>query len=199
MLLTELTMKTFTGHAIKPYLHCLARLSAEIFKEYPFLCDLLPEAEIELLKKYPCSEEAIAVLLFEGSEVVGAATGIPLVEDLDLLQKPFKQKGLDPQRFYHFGEALLLKPYRGRGVGHHFYQIREEHARKLNKYDYACLYFRDRHEDDPLKPLDYYPLDDFWRKRGFIHHKDLKVKQRWKVLGEDIDSDNECSFWVKKL
>lgn len=199
MLLTELTLKTFTGHAIKPYLSSLARLSTEVFREYPYLCDTHPEIEIDHLKKYSLSEESIAVILFEGSTVVGAATGIPLSKEEEALQKPFKQHDLDPKKYYHFGEALLLKAYRGRGVGHHFYELREDHARKLSVYEQACFYMIDRIEEDPLKPSDYYPLDDFWRKRGFVHHKELKTLQKWKSHHEEVESEKECSFWIKKL
>ena len=199
MLLTELTLKTFTGHAIKPYLSSIARLSVEVFREYPYLCDTHTENEIDHLKKYPLSEESIAVILFDGSEVVGAATGIPLSEESEALQKPFIQNDLDLNKYYHFGEALLLKAYRSRGVGHHFYELREDHARKLGHYEYACFYMIDRAEDDPLKPADYYPLDDFWRKRGFVHHKELKTLQKWKSHYEEAESEKDCSFWIKKL
>jgi GNAT superfamily N-acetyltransferase len=199
MLLTELTIKTFTGHAIRPYLSSLARLSVEVFKEYPYLCDTHTEIEIDLVKRYPLSQEAIAVILFEGSAVVGAATGIPLKEESEDLQLPFNQQGLDTSKYYHFGEALLLKPYRGRGAGHHFYEIREQHAKKLGGFEFACFFMKDRLEDDPLKPTDYYPLDDFWRKRGFIHHKELSLIQTWKSFDEETPSEKECSFWIKKL
>jgi len=199
MLLTELTMKTFTGSAIRPYLSCVARLSVEVFREYPYLCDTHVENEIDLLKKYALSEDSIAVILFEGSTVVGAATGIPLSQESESLIKPFKQKNLDVSKYYHFGEALLLKPYRGRGVGHHFYELREDHAKKLEGFEYACLYTLDRTEEEAKKHTEYYPLDDFWRKRGFVHHKELITIQHWKDLHDDHTSEKECSFWIKKL
>jgi GNAT superfamily N-acetyltransferase len=199
MMMTEISMKAFVGHAIKPYLASLARLSAQVFREYPYLCDTLPEVEIEGLKKYPETEESIGVLIFEGTEIVGAATGMPLQLEPEHVQKPFLHQGLNPKKYFHFAEALLLKPYRGRGIGHHFYEIREEHAKKLGGYEYVCFYAKDRVEDDPLKPLDFYPLDDFWRKRGFVHHSDLPLCQRWKSLSEESESDKQCSFWIKKL
>jgi len=198
MLLTELNIKTFTGHAIKPYITCIARLSLEVFQEYPYFCDTHLEDEIDALNKYMSSEKSIATILFEGSKVVGAATGIPLEEDDENVQKPFTLHNIDISQYYHFGEALLLKEYRRRGVGHHFYEIREEHAKKLG-YETACFYVKDRHEDDEMRPLDYYPLDDFWRKRGFVHHKELKVWLKWKTFYEKAATEKDCSFWVKKL
>jgi GNAT superfamily N-acetyltransferase len=198
MLLTELNIKTFTGHSIKPYLSCIARISAEVFREYPYLCDTNLESEIETLKKYAESEKSVAAILFEGSKVVGAATGIPLDEDNKTILQPFMLHGIDTSKYYHFGEALLLKSYRGRGVGHHFYEIREEHAKKLG-YETACFYMKDRLEEDISKPNDYYPLDDFWRKRGYVHHKELKVWLKWKSFDEKAASEKDCSFWVKKL
>lgn len=198
MLLTELNLKTFTGSAIKPYLHSIARLSKEVFKEYPYLCDVNLDEEARHLAKYTLCEEAIACLLFDGTEVVGAATGMPLCSDIAEIQKPLTDLMLDTKQYYHFTEALLLKPYRRRGAGHHFYDIREEHARKLG-FSYALLYVKDIEESYEERPKDFFPLDDFWRKRGFVHHSELKVMRRWKNISEREESDHLCSFWIKKL
>lgn len=198
MLLTELTIRTFTGHMIKPYLSCIARLSVEVFREYPYFCDTYIEEEIEILKKYLLSEQSIATIVFEGSKVIGAATGIPLQEEDLAIQQPFRLHQFDLSHYYHFGEALLLKSYRSRGVGHHFYEIREEHAKTLG-FEHACFFMKDRPEDEELKPLDFYPLDDFWRKRGFTHHKELTLSLKWKSFEEGTASEKDCSFWIKKL
>jgi GNAT superfamily N-acetyltransferase len=154
--------------------------------------------EIKHLSKYTECEQSIAALLFEGTEVVGAATGMPFHLDDEQIQKPLLDMLLDTNRYYHFAEALLLKSYRGRGAGHHFYDLRERHAKALG-FEWACLYMKDRNEMDPEKPKDYFPLDDFWRKRGFVHHSELKLIRQWKKITEHSPTDQECSFWIKKL
>lgn len=199
MLLTEIAFHTFTGSSIRPYLPSIARLSVEVYKEYPYLCDTSLEKEIEFLHKYVECEESIVVLIFEGSMIVGASTGIPLDQEPEFVKRPFEQKKLDVSKFYYFGESLLLKHYRGRGIGHHFFDLRESFVRKHSRYDHLCFAHIDRPEDDPLKPDDYRPLDDFWRKRGFVHHKDMKAYFMWKELDEDVESPKELSFWIKDL
>ncbi|NDD58312.1 MAG: GNAT family N-acetyltransferase [Chlamydiae bacterium] len=198
MLLTELTLKTFIGPSIKPYLHSIARLSVEVFQEYPYFCDTHIENEIDALQKYPQCDSSIAVILFEGSKVVGAATGLPMHQESSFLQTPLISREINPKTLFHFGEALLLRPYRGRGVGHHFYEIREEYARKLG-YEQVCFYMKDTNESEPLRPPEFYPLDEFWRKRGFVHHREIKLMLPWKDLFESSDSLKECSYWIKKL
>ena len=195
---TELMIKTFTGAAITPYLHSIARLSAEVFKEYPYLCDIDPEKEVIELHRYGEHEEAIAVLLFDGSEVVGAATGIPLKDDSNDLKAPFIARGMEVSSYYHFAEALLHKGFRGRGLGHHFYDIREDFARRCG-YTYTCLFARDCEDITALQPKDYYPLEDFWRKKGYVHHRELQIKPLWPCSGDKEEKEHPCSFWIKRL
>ena len=199
MLMTDICIREFTGTHIRPYLSSIARLSTEVFREYPYLCDTHEKWELEFLQKYAESDEAIAVIVFDGSMIVGASTGIPLQEENESYLKPFKQQGIDYKRFFHFGESLLLQPYRRRGIGHHFFDIREEFVKRNGIYTAACFCSIDKPESDPMRPVDFRPLDDFWRKRGYVHHKDLTCTLSWKELGEEIPSPKELSFWTKEL
>jgi GNAT superfamily N-acetyltransferase len=199
MLMTDICIKQFSGAYIRPYLSSIARLSAEVFREYPFLCDTHENWELEFLQKYAESDEAIAVIVFDGSTIVGASTGIPLHEESEAYLRPFKQKNIDPTHFFHFGESLLLKPYRNRGIGHHFFDLREDYVKRMGKYTSICFCSVDRPEHDPLRPHDHRPLDDFWRKRGFTHHKEMKCFLSWKDLGDEVETVKELSFWIKEI
>ncbi len=199
MLMTDITIRAFTGTHVRPYLSCIARLSAEIFQEYPYLCQSHERWELEFLEKYAESDDAIVVIVFDGSVIVGASTGIPLIEESGAYLKPFQEKRMPIDRYFHFGESFLLKPYRNRGIGHHFFDLREEHVEKSGKYDAICFCSVDHPEHDPLKPSNYRPLDDFWRKRGFTHHKELVCHLSWKNLHDNIETTKNLSYWIKEL
>lgn len=199
MLLTDITIHPFVGHTIRPYLPCVAKLSIEVYKEYPFLYESSLEDEMQALQKFADHEEAISIVVFDGSTIVGASMGIPLEAESEDILSPFKQKKIDSTRYYHFAESFLLKAYRGRGIGHHFFDLREEFACRLERFDFACFYNVDRPDNDPKRPEDHLCIEDLWRKRGFSHHKEIRFRQKWKDVGEEISSEKELSFWIKDL
>lgn len=195
---TNITIRSFTGSSLKNYISSIARLRLEVFREYPYLYAGDLEEEIEHLKKYTKSKEAIVVIVFDGSEIVGASTGIPLDLEEPFLQEAFLEHDLDPASFFFFSESILLKPYRGRGIGHHFFDIREEHVRKIGRFDHICFCTPLRPEGDPKRPSDYIPLNDFWRKRGYAQHPELQCTVSWKEIGQTRPSNKTMTFWVKE-
>jgi len=62
---------------------------------------------------------------------------------------------------------VLLPEYRGRGLGHAFFQHREAHARALGGYAQSAFCAVVRPQDHPLRAARYVPLDAFWGKRGY--------------------------------
>jgi GNAT superfamily N-acetyltransferase len=195
---SDIKIRTFSGSAIKNYLSSLARLRIEVFRDYPYLYEGDMQYETHYLKKYVNCKEAVVVLVFDNSEIVGASTGIPLSIEVQEIQKPFKEKKLDIPSYYYFSESLLLKKYRGRGIGHHFFDEREAHVHKLKKYKHICFACVERGEDTH-KPSDYMPLDDFWKKRGYVKHPELIAHFPWKDIGEHEETDKPLVFWIKDI
>ncbi|MBI2743418.1 MAG: GNAT family N-acetyltransferase [Chlamydiales bacterium] len=189
----------FTGSAIKTYLPGIARLRVEIFRDYPYLYEDDIHSETEYLRKYSNCKEAMVVIVFDGSEIVGASTGIPLEEESDEVKKVFTDRKIDPSPYYYFSESMLLKKYRGRGIGHHFFDVREAHVKSLQKYKQICFCTVLRPEQDTLKPDDYIPLDDFWKKRGYVKHPELTNPMGWLDIGTEKNSDKPMVFWVKTI
>jgi GNAT superfamily N-acetyltransferase len=196
---SDITVHPFVGSAIKAYLSSVARLRVEVFREYPFLQERTLDEESDLLKKYAQSPEAILVIVFDGSKIVGASTGIPFKEEAEWLQKPFLDLELDPSLFFFFTESLLLKPYRGRGIGHHFFDLRENHVSQLGNYSQICFSAIDRSPDHPYRPQDYLLLHDFWKKRGYTHRTELQTHFSSRDFYEDLPSTKMLSFWTKEL
>jgi GNAT superfamily N-acetyltransferase len=100
---------------------------------------------------------------------------------------------------FYFGESVLLRPYRGRGVGVVFFAEREAWARSLGRFSIACFCAVDRPADHPRRPPDYVPLDAFWRRRGFERIAGMETQFEWKDLDEATASPKRMLYWSKSL
>ncbi|WP_312935008.1 GNAT family N-acetyltransferase [Pseudomonas sp.] len=187
------------GAAIAPYIDDLARLRLTVFREFPYLYDGTLEHEADYLTPYARSGRSLLVLALDDGQVVGASTGLPLVDKAAEFQQPFLEQGRDPNSVYYFGESLVLPEYRKQGVGVRFFIERESYAHKLAEFDYCAFCAVERPSGHPLRPSDYKPLQGFWRNRGFLHEPSLRTHCAWRDLNESQASDKIMSFWLKAL
>ena len=197
--MTEPRIECFTGGTIEPYLQAVAQLRIEVFREYPYLYDGTLAYETNYLKTYTEAPEGLFVLVFDGSDVVGASTGVPLDQGEDAFQAPFHADGYDPARVFYCGESVLRRDYRGRGLGVRFFEEREGYARALGRFDYTAFCAVERPEAHPQRPAGYAPLDAFWQRRGYVKHPELKTTFRWRDLDEAHESPKPMVFWLKPL
>jgi GNAT superfamily N-acetyltransferase len=197
MLMTDIHVRSFTGAGLKPYIHRVAKLRMEVFRDYPYFEEPDLDRETLYLRKIASCKESIGVLIFDNTTLVGASLGHPLNIEEASVQQPFKDKHLDVDSYFFFGDSALLKNYRGRGIGHHFFDAREAHVLHHKKFKHICFCVPDCPENDPQKPKDYIPLHDFWRKRGYIHHPEIKCTLLSKQLGEAHPKEIQMSFWIK--
>ena len=195
----DIKIRTLRGAGIKTYIPSIVKVRNEVLKEFPYLRVCHAEEDTKYFKQLSQSKDAIAVLVFDGPKIIGASTGIPLDEQLPHLQKPFVDNDLNPSEYYYFGVCTLLKPYRGRGIAHHFFDIREDHAKHLKRFHKICLSHVIRHKNHPKKPKDYISLDSFWKKRGYIERQDLVAELHWRETEEKTPSPKSLVFWVKDL
>lgn len=196
---TKLTLETLTGEAITPYLAALAALRIEVFRDWPFIYDGNPAYEEKYLQTYIAAERAAVVVAFDGDAVIGAATCLPLNAEPAHVQQPFIANGLDPRDYFYFGESVLQKEYRGRGIGVGSFQAREAQARSFNSYKSTAFCAVQRPGEHPLRPADFVPLDAFWGKRGYIKQPQLQCKMSWTDRGETQQSEKTLTFWSKTL
>jgi GNAT superfamily N-acetyltransferase len=194
----EVRIETLSGAAIEPYLEALAALRIEVFHEYPYLYDGTAEYERRYLRVYADSPRSVVALALERGSVVGAATALPLRDHSEVAAPELAAAGFDPDRIYYFGESVLRRSYRGRGIGHAFFDVREAAARK-HEFTIAAFCAVQRPEDHPRKPAGYVPHDAFWRKRGFAPRPDIVSTLEWRDLDESGESPKPMMFWVKEL
>ncbi len=195
----ELRIERVTGAELERHIPELARLRIEVFRDFPYLYDGTPEYEAHYLRTYVESPDAAVVLALDGERVVGASSALPLRHETDEFLRPFVEAGIDPDQVLYLGESVLLRPYRGRGIGVRFFEEREAHGRALGGLRWASFCAVERPTDHPRRPPDYIPLDTFWTHRGYQKRPELTTRYEWKDLDDAHDTAKVMTFWTKPL
>jgi GNAT superfamily N-acetyltransferase len=187
-----LRIETFTGTGVAPHLAAVAALRIAVFRDWPYLYDGTPEYEASYLAAYARSPESLFVLAFDGDRVVGASTGVPLAHEGETFLRPFA----DPAQVFYFGESVLLHEYRGRGIGHRFFDEREAYARKLGRFAMTAFAAVDR---DTPAPAGHRGNEAFWAKRGYVRQPGMSMRLAWKEVGSLDEVDHVLTFWTRAL
>lgn len=196
---SPITIRRFIGRNIRSYLEPLARLRMTVFREFPYLYEGSFDYEMNYLSTYSEAQESVFVVAFAGSTVVGVSTGVPLSDAELAFQRPLLLAGYAPDEIFYFGESVLLRPYRGQGIGVKFFHERESYAQLLGRFTHTAFCAVDRPADHPRRPSDYVPLDAFWHNRGYQKFPELNTSYAWKDLDEDEESPKPMTFWIKSL
>jgi GNAT superfamily N-acetyltransferase len=183
------------GHALP----ALAELRIEVFRDWPYLYDGTREYERTYLAKFGATAGAVIVGAFDGDRIVGCATGSPLLGHADEFAAPFRAAGYDPAKVFYFGESVLRAEYRGRGIGHAFFDHREAAARAADGFRQIAFCGVVRPADHPLRPRDYVPLDAFWTKRGYRKAEGLIAEFDWKDIDQSAQTTKPMQFWIREL
>ena len=191
-------IEALTGEALDAALGDVAGLRIRVFRDWPYLYDGDLEYERGYLATYRNSDAAILVGAFDGTRLVGAATGTPMADHADDFAAAFEGTGLALNDIFYCAESVLLPEYRGRGVGHRFFDLREAHGRELGATVSAfCGVVRP--SDHPLRPEGYRPLDGFWRKRGYAPLEGAVAWFSWKDVGETEATLKPLQVWTRAL
>ena len=194
-----LVVRRLGGADVVPYLGELARLRTTVFRDWPYLYDGDAAYEREYLETYARSRESLFVLASDGEAIVGASTAVPLADEVEAFQRPFRDAGIDPATVFYFGESVLLPEYRGRGLGHRFFDEREARATQLGRFGCTAFCAVVRDPADPRRPAGYRPLDPFWTQRGYVRHDDMRATLAWKEVGDTAASSHQLAFWLRTL
>jgi len=198
--MSELLIEPAMGRALEEALGDLARLRISVFRAFPYLYDGDAAYEERYLRAFAAEPEAMAVLVRDpnaGHAIVGASTCAPLASQEDAFREPFAAHGFDPSAVCYFGESVLLDTYRGRGIGHAFFDLREAHAAHLG-LSVTGFCAVERPSDDPRRPADYRPLEPFWRARGYAPVAGMTTLYSWPDLGEAEKSAKTMQFWIRR-
>ena len=193
-----ITLDCLSGAALLPHLDAVAALRIAVFRDWPYLYHGDAAYEREYLDAYAKSADSLVVLARDGDEVVGASTGIPLAQDSAEFQAPFLARGIDVSTVFYCGESVLLPRYRGRGIGHAFFDAREAHARSLGGFDMTAFAAVDRDAEDPRRPADHRGNEVFWSKRGYMRQPGMTMRLHWNETGIG-DIEHPLTFWLRPL
>jgi len=193
-----IAVRTLTGAAVEAALDDLARLRIDVFRAWPYLYDGDLAYERTYMASYRDSAGAILVGAFDGAQLVGAATGTPMTDHADDFAAPLEAAGYDLDQVFYCAESVLRPEYRGRGIGHRFFDAREAHARVLGAR-FSAFCGVQRPKDHPQADPEYRPLDGFWRKRGYTPLEGAVARFRWRDIGENEQTEKPLQVWMKAL
>lgn len=195
--------ETLRGDDLTSCLDELSALRVRIFAEWPYLYHGDASYEAEYLRTFATAPDAVIIGAYDGQRMVGAATAAPLAGHSEEFVPLFEEHGYDPATVFYCGESVLLPDYRGRGIGHAFFDHREAHAQALNaaggNFRHATFCGVVRASDDLRKPAGYRPLDAFWRKRGYAPADGMTGNYDWREFGATEETPHVMQFWIRKL
>lgn len=194
----SLVLETLRGADMADRLEDVARLRIAVFRDFPYLYAGDPANETRYLSGYADHPDACLVVARDGSAVVGAATGMPLGAHGDAAHLRLPATAPPREAIYYCAESVLLPAYRGRGLGHAFFERREAVARQAG-FEWAGFLAVQRPPDHPLRPPDYRPLDGFWKKRGYAPVDGAAAAFAWKDVGDEAETEKPLRFWLRAL
>lgn len=193
----SLLVRVLRSQEAEAYFNEIARLRIEVFREYPYLYEGNLDYEKKYLGRYFESTRSVFVLAFDRDVLVGVATALPLEDEAEDIKRPFLSAGYDLSEFFYFGESLLKKEYRGKGLGHRFFDGREQAALAYPQIKKTVFCAVQRSYSHRLRPEGFRPLDEFWSRRGYQKRPELVAQLMWKDLDEQSESPKALVFWMR--
>jgi GNAT superfamily N-acetyltransferase len=176
----------------------VARLRIAVFRDWPYLYDGDLGYERRYLAAYLQSPDALVVGAFDGPRLVGVSTAAPMEEHDEELGAPIRTLGIELSDVYYCAESVLLPEYRGRGIGHAFFDAREAKARALGRRWMAFCSVK-RPDDHPLRPATFRTNDAFWRGRGYAPLDGVYAEYAWRDIGETEETRKKLQVWMREL
>lgn len=190
--------KKYYGKEIANVVNELGNLRISVFRSFPYLYEGNLLYEKNYLQTYIDAKDSMLFSIWDGGEMVGATTCIPLVNETAEVKEPFEKAGLALQEIFFFGESILLGPYRGKGLGKLFFEEREKHAGSFNTFKSTYFCGVERSLNHSLKPEGYKPLDSFWRSQGY-EPAGLVSFFEWKDIDDHLPSSKKMNYWKKDI
>lgn len=194
----SVTVRSLTAGEIEAALAALGSLRIRVFRDWPYLYNGGEDYERDYLRAFAAAPDAVLVAAFDGTEIVGAATASPMAAQDAMVRAPFEAQDHDIASLFYFGESVLLPEYRGHGIGHEFFDHREAQARAAGATS-ATFCGVIRPADHPLRPADYRPLDEFWRKRGYTPIPGLTSSFGWQDVDQPEETQHPMQYWMRAL
>lgn len=195
-----MSVEVVQGAALLPHLEQLARLRISVFRDWPYLYEGSLENERDYLKAFAKSKSSTMVLAqaqtSAGQAIVGVSTAMALTEESKAIRDPFTAAGYDVSQWLYLAESVLQHEYRGRGLGHAFFDEREAAGKRagFGKFTFCAV---ERSESDPRKPQGARSLEPFWRQRGYAP-LGFACSLKWQEVGSAAPTYQKLQFWARQ-
>lgn len=191
-------LRALSGEDLDRHIDDVARLRLAVFRDWPYLYEGALDYERAYVGSYKDTPGSLLVGAFDAGMLVGASTST-LMEDLaEGFAGPLARIGVPARDILYGPESVLLPAYRGQGLGHRFFDLREAHARKLGRGHVAfCSVVRP--EDHPRRPPVWRTNDAFWLGRGYAPLPGIMAEFSWKDVGDAAETSKSLQFWMRRL
>lgn len=193
-----LRVRALQGAELEQHLDAVAGLRIAVFRDWPYLYDGALEYERDYLQTYRDAPQALLVGAFDGDRLIGASTSTPMEDHAGEFAAPLAGLGLPLTSILYGAESVLLAEYRGLGLGHRFFDLREDHARALGRSHVAYCSVQ-RPVDHPLRPDLHRSNDAFWLGRGYAPLPGVIAEFSWRDVGHDVETKKPLQFWMRAL
>jgi GNAT superfamily N-acetyltransferase len=194
-----ITVVTLQHETLHRDLFALAQLRIQVFREWPYLYEGTLDYESDYLDRFSKTEGSVLVVARDGDSIVGAATACPLLGHASEFAVPFENAGMNPNRIFYFGESVLLPQYRGKGIGHAFFDHREAAARESGDFSMTTFCAVVRPETDQRRTANHRSLETFWQKRGYEKIPGMVTEFSWNEPGIPTKVSHTMQFWKRDL
>jgi GNAT superfamily N-acetyltransferase len=195
---SNVTVRRLARSEFDAQFEAIASLRITVFRDWPYLYDGDIAYERDYLAAYMHTSGAVMIGAFAGGKLVGVSTAAPLSEHHGEFAQPLQDWGLDPEDYFYFGESVLLKAWRGTGIGVRFFDEREKAAleQRFTTTLFSSVVRPDTH---PARPENYQKLDMFWSRRGYERLPGLVANYAWRDIGEAEETPKPMEFWRRHL
>lgn len=194
----DIAIRPLTGGELLAAIDDLARLRIAVFAAWPYLYAGDLAYESAYLREFTAARDSLLVAALAEGRIIGAATASPMAAQKAEFRAPFEQRGIATDHLFYFGESVLLPEWRGRGIGHAFFDYREAQARACGARS-ATFAAVIRPTDHPARPAAYRPLDPFWRGRGYAPIPGFVTDLAWRDHGEPDETPKPMQYWMREL
>ena len=194
------SIRQLRGGELRAQLDAVAFLRIAVLEDYPYLYAGDVQFERAYLADFARNEGSVLIGAFAKDRLVGAATASPMREQGPDFHETLERAGYDIDTMYCFGESVLLREFRVRGIGHRFFDVREDLARCEGATHVAfCAIVHDETADHPARPESYVSPDGFWRGRVYRPVDGATVTMQWEEHGSGGTVDHTMQFWALPL
>ena len=135
------------------------------------------------IRAYGESYSGIACVAYDGTQLVGAATALPLLEKSELFITPVQQSGFDLSHLLYLGEVVVDRFYRNQSIGSTLFEMMCNEIEAHGTYTHCLIYTVEPAAGEEIyAPKQDKPVQLFWEKRGFVPLYEHRFTASWQSI-----------------